>query len=280
MSRAILEAPIVLPRMSFTGETETETLNRRPAFVTRTVSKGSMRSLARSLRMISVSSYCNSGGMIIVIGWPTASVAVQPKISSAPRFQLVMIPSKVLETMASSEESTMAASRLRLDAAAPVRFPQRDDSGGEYEESDQAEDPRSIDSAETCEWVERTSTIPRSTSTSAVTIDGPSPQYQAENATASHAVWYGFVTPNRGFSRYRTIQSSQTNTDGKAVTDRILLGESTARHPFPNLQENAYLPEDSEIAENVNAEYTDAGSKRLLLRYREIKFCVRILKPR
>src|SRR5580698_8704492 len=41
---------------------------------------------------------------------PMASAAVYPKIFSAPWFHDVMMPSRVLLTMASSEESTIAAS--------------------------------------------------------------------------------------------------------------------------------------------------------------------------
>src|SRR5437588_5616742 len=45
--------------------------------------------------------------------WPTASAAAYPKSASAPRFHEVMTPSSVLLTMASSEESTIAASNAR-----------------------------------------------------------------------------------------------------------------------------------------------------------------------
>ena len=44
---------------------------------------------------------------------PTASAAVHPKIRSAPRFQEVMTPSRVLLTIASSDESMIAARRDR-----------------------------------------------------------------------------------------------------------------------------------------------------------------------
>ena len=40
---------------------------------------------------------------------PTISVAVYPYRRSAPRFQLVMVPSRSLPMMASSEESMIAA---------------------------------------------------------------------------------------------------------------------------------------------------------------------------
>src|SRR5437870_3291074 len=45
--------------------------------------------------------------------WPTASAAAYPKSTSAPRFHEVMTPSSVLLTMASSEQSTIAASSAR-----------------------------------------------------------------------------------------------------------------------------------------------------------------------
>ena len=58
-----------------------------------------------------VSSSRRSRGMIIEICWPMASFAVYPNSRSAPAFQLVMTPSKVLLTIASSEESTIEASK-------------------------------------------------------------------------------------------------------------------------------------------------------------------------
>ena len=42
-------------------------------------------------------------------GFPIISAAVYPKMRSAPLFQLVTMPSKSLLTMASSEDSIMAA---------------------------------------------------------------------------------------------------------------------------------------------------------------------------
>src|SRR5437588_7806989 len=45
--------------------------------------------------------------------WPTASAAAYPKSASAPRFHEVITPSSVLLTMASSEQSTIAASSAR-----------------------------------------------------------------------------------------------------------------------------------------------------------------------
>ena len=48
-------------------------------------------------------------GTRIEIGWPTASSAVYPYMCSAPRFQLMIVPSRVFPMIASSEESTIAA---------------------------------------------------------------------------------------------------------------------------------------------------------------------------
>jgi hypothetical protein len=58
-------------------------------------------------------------------GRPIASAAVYPKIRSADRFQVSMTPSTLLLTIASSEDSTMAARwalavRARLWASAPA----------------------------------------------------------------------------------------------------------------------------------------------------------------
>jgi len=44
---------------------------------------------------------------------PIAISAGQPSMRSAPPFQDVMTPSSVFDTMASSEDSTMAASNAR-----------------------------------------------------------------------------------------------------------------------------------------------------------------------
>jgi hypothetical protein len=51
-----------------------------------------------------------SSGMMMRIDWPTAS-AVEPKIRSAAAFHDVMMPFTSLLMIASSEPSTMAASR-------------------------------------------------------------------------------------------------------------------------------------------------------------------------
>ena len=117
MSRAIFEAPTTRPVESLTGETVSDTSTRRPSFVTRTVSKCSTRSPRRTLaRTVSSSSARRSSGMMSVIGWPTASAAVQPNNRSAAGFHEVMIPSRVLLTITSLDESTMAASRAAASA--------------------------------------------------------------------------------------------------------------------------------------------------------------------
>src|SRR4026207_625848 len=54
-----------------------------------------------------------SFGMMMVMGLPIASAAVQPNIRSAAAFQDMITPFKSLLTIASSEEATIAAS---LDA--------------------------------------------------------------------------------------------------------------------------------------------------------------------
>lgn len=71
------------------------------------------------LAMIGGSSSRRSGGRYNVMGRPIASSARQPKSRSAPRFQLTTPPSRVMPMMASSEDSTMAASRRRVSS---VRF--------------------------------------------------------------------------------------------------------------------------------------------------------------
>src|SRR5215469_16014092 len=111
MSRAIFEAPTIVPLPSRIGAMVNETSIDSPDFFLRTVSRCSIRSPALSRFRISTSWSCSSDGMMIVIGCPRASSSVQPNIRSAERFQLLMIPSRLFEIIASSEESTTAASR-------------------------------------------------------------------------------------------------------------------------------------------------------------------------
>ena len=116
MSRAIFKAPTTRPVESLTGQTVSDTSTRRPSFVTRTVSKCSTRSPRRTLARTVSSSARRASGMMRVIGWPAASAAVQPNIRSAAGFHEVMIPSRVLLTITSLDESTMAASRAAASA--------------------------------------------------------------------------------------------------------------------------------------------------------------------
>src|ERR1700683_304947 len=117
-SRAIWEAPTILPAESFSGEIVSDTITCPPFFAIRTVSKCSMRSPARKRCKISASWACKSGGMRIVIGFPRTSCSVYPKIRSALRFQVVIMPFRSFATIASSEVSTMAASLERVSSAA------------------------------------------------------------------------------------------------------------------------------------------------------------------
>ncbi len=111
MSRATFDAATTRPPSSRTGDMVTEMSMTRPSFETRTVSNGSTRSPRRSLSRITTSSSSRSGGMSMVIGRPTASRLECPKSRSAPAFQERMMPSRSLLTIASSDDSTMAASR-------------------------------------------------------------------------------------------------------------------------------------------------------------------------
>src|SRR5262245_26209371 len=110
MSRVIFAAPTIAPVESRIGETEMETLIRRPSFRRRTVSKCSMRSPRRSVATIVSSSFRRSGGRSIAIGRPIASSAVEPNIRSAAAFQLTIVAFRSVLTIASSAESTIAAS--------------------------------------------------------------------------------------------------------------------------------------------------------------------------
>ena len=116
MSRAIFEAPTMRPVESLTGDTVIDTSISRRSRVMRTVSKCSTRSPRRSLAMTSSSSARRSSGTISVMGWPIASAAVQPNIRSAAGFHEVITPFRVLLTITSSDDSTMAASRARISS--------------------------------------------------------------------------------------------------------------------------------------------------------------------
>jgi hypothetical protein len=69
--------------------------------------------------------------MRIVIGFPITSAATQPKIRSAPMFHEVMTPSRFLLTIASSEDSMMAARR----ACATTRGSSSSGLGAGFDES-------------------------------------------------------------------------------------------------------------------------------------------------
>jgi len=81
-----------------------------PSLQRLTLSKRLTSPLAALARMVG-SSCARSGGSRIAIGCPIISSAEYPNSRSAPGFQLVTTPSSVLEMIASSEESTMAARR-------------------------------------------------------------------------------------------------------------------------------------------------------------------------
>src|SRR5215469_9420090 len=58
-----------------------------------------------------------SGGMRMVMGRPTASKGLYPKICSAPWFQLVMIPFKSLVMIASLDDSTTDAKKAAVSSS-------------------------------------------------------------------------------------------------------------------------------------------------------------------
>ncbi len=113
MSRVILLAPTTRPDSSRIGEMVRETSMRRPSLATRTDSKWSTRSPRCNRSRIAASSPWRSAGRSTVTGRPTISSVSYPKIRRAPRFQEVMMPSRVLLMMASSDDSTMATSQAR-----------------------------------------------------------------------------------------------------------------------------------------------------------------------
>jgi hypothetical protein len=59
---------------------------------------------------------------MILIGLPTTSSAVQPKMRWVPLFQDWMMPSRFLLTMTSSDDSTIAASLAWASRSGPMPF--------------------------------------------------------------------------------------------------------------------------------------------------------------
>jgi hypothetical protein len=76
MSRAIFAPPTTRPSRSLIGETDSETYTRLPSFVTRSVSKCSIRSPRTNVAMMVFSSVSRSGGRSMVMWQPIASSAV------------------------------------------------------------------------------------------------------------------------------------------------------------------------------------------------------------
>ena len=113
ISRAIVKAPMTFPELSLIGETVAETWIILPSLVCRNVSKRSTFSPRRILPKMKFSSSCRSAGISRMTDVPTISLAVYPKTLSAPGFQSVMVLFRSLPMMASSEEPTIAAKRLR-----------------------------------------------------------------------------------------------------------------------------------------------------------------------
>ena len=117
MSRAIFDAPMMRPIGVSDGRYRQGDVDRRA------VASGGVRSpgarwfprdagaAGRRLPPLAV------GGTIILIDRPIASCAVKPNSRSAAGFHAVMVPSRSLPTIASSDERTMAASRIEASSA-------------------------------------------------------------------------------------------------------------------------------------------------------------------
>ena len=76
MSRAIFDAPTIVPAASLIGDTLMDTSMGVPSLRTRTVSKCSTDFPDRMRAMTTCSSLRRSGGMMIVTGRPIASPAM------------------------------------------------------------------------------------------------------------------------------------------------------------------------------------------------------------
>ena len=106
MSRPTTAAETIRPCESLTGEIVSETVINAPSLRTRSVSKWTIDSPPNTFSRMSRCSPARCGGSMIPIDRPIASAALYPYNRSAPRFQLVIVPSADLVKIASSDEST------------------------------------------------------------------------------------------------------------------------------------------------------------------------------
>ena len=180
MSVAIFDAPTIAPVRSRIGEIVTHTSTSVPSLRRRTVSNGSTRLPARTFARTRASSSCRSSGMMIRIGWPTASSAVYPNSRSAPWFHAVTTPSRSLATIASLLDSTIAANRLRSISALRTRWPSAESSTPLNEKSVSEIRSAVSTTAPARGEMYRSTAMPAESAVSA----GPKPPYQADNVTA------------------------------------------------------------------------------------------------
>ncbi len=111
MSRAILDTPINRPSRSRRGEIVMDTSTCVPSLRSRTVSYCCSAWPLDCRSCIQSSSSFFSGGTRREKWRPMTSWDSQPKTRCAAAFHELMMPSGVCDRMASSEDSTMAASR-------------------------------------------------------------------------------------------------------------------------------------------------------------------------
>jgi hypothetical protein len=116
MSRLIEEAPTISPRAFRTGDILSSIGISSPSFRRRMVWVWAMCSPREIRASIWRSSSCRSGGIRAKMEEPTISAAEYPKMRSAEAFQVRTVPSSFLLTMASSDDSTIAASRAAVSA--------------------------------------------------------------------------------------------------------------------------------------------------------------------
>ena len=111
ISRATFEAPIILPLWQLSPEQSVRETFRRSVLAH--ANRLEMLKPLPTLKLFEDFRFFLDpiGGIRIAIDWPTTSAAVA-KQAPAPLFQLTMMPFRSLLTIASSDDSTMDASRL------------------------------------------------------------------------------------------------------------------------------------------------------------------------
>ena len=110
MSRSTAEIPVDAPVGSRMSESASATSISLPFLWTSTVSRVGRCIPPRTSAICSSTSERRLSGTNRTMGLPQISSALYPSSRSAPGFQVVRVPARSIDTMASSDDDTMAAS--------------------------------------------------------------------------------------------------------------------------------------------------------------------------